>query len=160
MKIHNHILTLLAAMVMFLVASCSPEDFGFGKKTYSPEDLVEGKAYTVTVEGNVLKLESKISDATPLWVTPIGRSQEQSLSVELPFAGEYEVTFGVETPGGIVYGDPYKITLSQNDFSLLSDNKWFYLADKDYKTGDPLPSAETLAKGISKKWYPCDATMA
>ena len=157
MKIHNHILTLLAAMVMFLVASCSPEDFGFGKKTYSPEDLVEGKAYTVTVEGNVLKLESKISDATPLWVTPIGRSQEQSLSVELPFAGEYEVTFGVETPGGIVYGDPYKITLSQNDFSLLSDNKWFYLADKDYKTGDPLPSAETLAKGISKKWYPCDA---
>ena len=27
----------------------------------------------------------------------IGRSQEQSLSVELPFAGEYEVTFGVET---------------------------------------------------------------
>lgn len=157
MKIHNHILTLLAAMVMFLVASCSPEDFGFGKKTYSPEDLVEGKAYTVTVEGNVLKLESKISDATPLWVTPIGRSQEQSLSVELPFAGEYEVTFGVETPGGIVYGDPYKIALAQNDFSLLSDNKWFYLADKDYKTGDPLPSAETLAKGISKKWYPCDA---
>ena len=158
MKIHNLIYTLLAAIAVFLMASCSPEDFGFGKKTYSPEDLVEGKAYTVTVEGNVLKLESKISDATPLWVTPIGRSQEQSLSVELPFAGEYEVTFGVETPGGIVYGDPYKITLAQNDFSLLSDNKWFYLADKNYKTGDPLPSAETLAKGISKKWYPCDAS--
>ena len=157
MKIHNLIYTLLVAMAVFLLASCSPEDFGFGKKTYSPEDLVEGKAYTVTIEGNVLKLESKISDATSLWITPIGRSQEKAFTVELPFAGEYEVTFGVETPGGIVYGDPYKITLSQNDFSLLSDNKWFYLADKDYKTGDPLPSAETLAKGISKKWYPCDA---
>ena len=157
MKIHNLIYTLLAAIAVFLMASCSPEDFGFGKKTYSPEDLVEGKAYTVTIEGNVLKLESKISDATSLWITPIGRSQEKAFTVELPFAGEYEVTFGVETPGGIVYGDPYKITLSQNDFSLLSDNKWFYLADKDYKTGDPLPSAETLAKGISKKWYPCDA---
>ena len=157
MKIHNLIYTLLAAIAVFLLASCSPEDFGFGKKTYSPEDLVEGKAYTVTIEGNVLKLESKISDATSLWITPIGRSQEKAFTVELPFAGEYEVTFGVETPGGIVYGDPYKITLSQNDFSLLSDNKWFYLADKDYKTGDPLPSAETLAKGISKKWYPCDA---
>ena len=150
MKIHNLIYTLLAAIAVFLMASCSPEDFGFGKKTYSPEDLVEGKAYTVTIEGNVLKLESKISDATSLWITPIGRSQEKAFTVELPFAGEYEVTFGVETPGGIVYGDPYKITLSQNDFSLLSDNKWFYLADKDYKTGDPLPSAETLAKGISK----------
>ena len=158
MKIHNHIYMLLAAMVMFLVAACSPDDFSFGKKTYSPEDLVEGKAYTVTIEGNVVKLESKISDCTPLWVTPNGRSQEKSLSVELPFAGEYEVTFGVETPGGVVYGDPCKITLAQNDFSLLSDDKWFLLADKDYKTGDELPSAETLAAGISKKWYPCDAS--
>ncbi len=77
MKIHNLIYTLLAAIAVFLMASCSPEDFGFGKKTYSPEDLVEGKAYTVTIEGNVLKLESKISDATSLWVTPVGRSQEQ-----------------------------------------------------------------------------------
>ena len=156
MKIHNHIFTLLAALALFLVAACSPEEFGFGKKTYSPEDLVEGKAYTVTVDGNVVKLESKISDCTPLWVTPSGRSEEQSLSVELPFAGEYEVTFGVETPGGIVYGDPYKFTLAQNDFSLLSDDKWFLLADKDYKTGDALPDAATLASGVSKKWYPCD----
>lgn len=156
MKIHNHIFTLLAALVMFLMASCSPEDFSFGKKTYSPEDLVEGKAYTVTITGNVVKLESKVSGCTPLWVTPSGRSEEQSLTVELPFAGDYEVTFGVETPGGIVYGDPYKFTLAQNDFSLLSDNKWFLLADKDYKTGDALPDAATLSSGVSKKWYPCD----
>ena len=156
MKIHNHIFTLLAALVMFLMASCSPEDFGFGKKTYSAEDLVEGKAYTVTVQGNVVKLESKITDCTPLWITPTGRSQEKSLSVELPFAGDYEVTFGVETPGGIVYGTPYKFTMAQNDFTLLSDNKWFLLADKDYKTGDALPDAATLSAGVSKKWYPCD----
>ena len=143
-------------MALFLVASCSPDDYGFGSKTYSPEDLAEGKAYTVTVEGNVLKLQSKISDCTSLWVTPTGRSQEKSLSVELPFAGDYEVTFGVETPGGIVYGEPYKLTLAQNDFSLLSDNKWFLLADKDYKTGDALPDAATLSAGVSKKWYPCD----
>lgn len=156
MKIHNHIFTLLAALVMFLMASCSPEDFGFGKKTYSAEDLVEGKAYTVTVQGNVVKLESKITDCTPLWVTPTGRSQEKSLSVELPFAGDYEVTFGVETPGGIVYGAPYKFTMAQNDFTLLSDDKWFLLADKNYKTGDALPDAATLSAGVSKKWYPCD----
>lgn len=154
MKIHNHILMLLAATVMFLVASCSPDDFGFGKKTYSPEDLVEGKAYTVTIEGNIVKLESKISDCTPLWVTPSGRSEQQTLSLELPFAGNYSVTFGVETPGGIVYADPYQFTLAQNDFTLLSDTKWFYLADKNYKKGDPLPDAATLTAGISKKWYP------
>ena len=141
-------------MAMFLVASCSPEDFGFGKKTYSPEDLVEGEAYTVTVEGNIVKLESKISDCTPLWITPSGRSEEESFNIELPFAGEYSVTFGVETPGGIVYGAPYKFTLAQNDFTLLSDSKWFYLADKNYKKGDPLPDAATLTAGISKRWVP------
>ena len=54
MKIHNLIYTLLVAMAVFLFASCSPEDFGFGKKTYSPEDLVEGKAYTVTIDGNIV----------------------------------------------------------------------------------------------------------
>lgn len=156
MKIHNLIYTLLVAMAVFLLASCSPEDFGFGKKTYSPEDLVEGKAYTVTIDGNIVKLESKIPDATPLWVTPVGRKSQQALDVELPFAGDYEVTFGVETPGGIVYGEPYKLSLSQNDFSLLSDDKWFLLADKNYKTGEAFPSAETLAAGVSKKWYPCD----
>lgn len=156
MKIHNLIYTLLVAMAVFLLASCSPEDFGFGKKTYSPEDLVEGKAYTVTIDGNIVKLESKIPDATPLWVTPVGRKSEQTLDVELPFAGDYEITFGVETPGGIVYGEPYQLSLTKNDFSLLSDDKWFLLADKNYKTGEAFPSAETLAAGVSKKWYPCD----
>ena len=154
MKIHNLIYTLLVAMAVFLLASCSPEDFGFGKNTYSPEDLVEGKAYTVTIDGNIVKLESKIPDATPLWITPVGRKSQQALDVELPFAGDYEVTFGVETPGGIVYGEPYKFSLAQNDFTLLSDSKWFYLADKNYKKGDPLPDAETLSAGISKRWVP------
>ena len=144
MKIHNLIYTLLVAMAVFLLASCSPEDFGFGKNTYSPEDLVEGKAYTVTIDGNIVKLESKIPDATPLWITPVGRKSQQALDVELPFAGDYEVTFGVETPGGIVYGEPYKLSLSKNDFSLLNDDKWFLLADKNYKTGEAFPSTETL----------------
>ena len=75
----------------------------------------------------------------------------------LPFAGDYEVTFGVETNGGVVYGEPYKFNLPQNDFSLLNDNKWFYLADQDYKGGQ-FPDAETLAAGVKKKWIPCYAS--
>lgn len=157
MKQYNHISTLLATCAVCLMVACSPDSFEFGKKTYSAGDLVEGEAYTVTIDGNVLNLKSNISDCTPLWITPSGRSQEQELSVELPFAGEYEVTFGVETPGGIVYGDPYQVTLSQNDFSLLSDEKWFLLADKDFRSGDEMPGAETLSRGVSKRWYPCDA---
>ena len=59
---------------MFLLASCSPEDLDLARKIL-PEDLVEGKAYTVTIEGNVVKLESKIPDAISLWsYSHVGRS--------------------------------------------------------------------------------------
>lgn len=155
MKLNYYIYTLIAGLVLMLSA-CSPDEYDMGKKTYVSDDLAEGIAYTVTIKGNEVSLKSNITGCTPLWVTPQGRSQENELAVSLPFAGEYEVTFGVETPGGVVYGEPYTFNLAQNDFSLLSDEKWFLLAYEDFKSGDAIPDAETLAEGISKKWYPCD----
>ena len=142
---------------LLLFGACTPDDHDFGGAQYSSENLVAPNAYTVTIDGNKVHLASKISGCTPLWVTPNGRSQESELTLELPFAGDYEVTFGAETRAGTVYGEPYKFTLGQNDFGLLSDDKWFYLADNNFHTGDKLPDAATLAAGISKKWYPCDA---
>ena len=156
MKLNYYIYTLIAGLVLMLSA-CSPDEYDMGKKTYVSDDLAEGIAYTVTIKGNEVRLKSNITGCTPLWVTPQGRSQESELAVSLPFAGEYEVTFGVETPGGVVYGEPYTFNLAQNDFSLLSDEKWFLLSSRDFKSGDALPDAETLAEGVSKKWYPCDA---
>lgn len=156
MKLNHYIYSLIAGLVLILSA-CSPDEYDMGNKTYVSEDLVEGLAYTVTIEGNRVHLKSNITGCTPLWVTPQGRSQENELSIELPFAGSYEVTFGAETPGGVVFGEPHAFKLVQNDFSLLGDEKWFLLSDKNFKSGDALPDAETLAQGISKKWYPCDA---
>lgn len=152
----NHIYSLVAGAVLML-GSCTPDDYDFGGAQYSSSDLVAPKAYTVDIKGNKVHLASKISGCTPLWITPTGRSQSSELTVELPFAGDYEVTFGADTRSGAVYGEPYKFTLEQNDFGLLSDDKWFYLADKDFYKGSALPDAETLATGVSKKWYPCDA---
>lgn len=152
----NYYIYMLVAGLLLAISACTPEEYELGKKTYVADDLVEGIAYTVSVKGNQVVLKSNIAGCTPLWITPQGRSQEGELSIELPFAGSYEVTFGVETPGGVVYGEPYTFRLEQNDFSLLSDEKWFLLAHKEFKSGDALPDAETLAKGISKKWYPCD----
>lgn len=157
MKLFNHIYMVLAIFATFLMAACSPDDLSMGGKSYSPEELVEGKAYTVTINGNVVTLTSNIPDCTALWVTPSGRSQKPVQKLELPFAGDYEVTFGVETNGGVVYGEPYKFNLPQNDFSLLNDNKWFYLADQNYK-GGKFPDAETLAAGVKKRWIPCYAS--
>lgn len=155
MKI-NHIYSLMAGAALMLGA-CTPDDYGFGGAQYSGDDLVAPGAYTVTIDGNRVSLASKISGCTPLWITPTGRSQESELTLELPFAGDYEVTFGAETRAGAVYGEPYRFTLDKNDFSMLSDEKWFYLSDKNFKTGDALPDEATLSAGISKKWYPCDA---
>ena len=156
MKLNHYIYSLIAGLVLMLSA-CSPDEYDMGKKTYVSDDLAEGIAYTVTIAGNQVRLKSNITGCTPLWVTPQGRSQESELAIELPFAGSYEVTFGVETPGGVVYGEPYTFSLAQNDFSLLEDEKWFLLSDKNFKSGNALPDAETLAEGVSKKWYPCDA---
>lgn len=155
MKFKNLIYTLLAACTMVL-AACSPDDYSLGDKTYSSDQLTIDKAFTVTVKGNIVTLTSLVKDCTPLWITPSGRSQEQTLDLKLPFAGSYEVTFGVETPGGYVYGQPYTFTLDQNDFSLLSDSKWFYLADETFREGSAIPNAETLTQGVKKRWYPCD----
>lgn len=155
MKMKSYIYSLIASALL-VFSACTPDEYDLGNKTYVSEDLVEGIAYTVTLEGNQVHLKSNITGCTPLWITPQGRSQESELSIELPFAGTYEVTFGAETPAGVVYGEPHPFTLEQNDFSLLSDEKWFLLACKDFKSGDALPDAETLSQGISKKWYPCD----
>ncbi len=132
------IFTILA-MVMMIITACSPEDYGFGSAQYTAEQLVAPSAYEVTVEGNRVHLKSNLQGCTPLWVTPNGRSQNPDYYIDLPFAGEYEVTFGAETRAGVVYGEPYKFTVSQNDFSMLADPKWEYLAG---------------GVGKSKKWYP------
>lgn len=146
---------MMAGMLAF--TACQPDEYEFGAAQYVAADLTVDKAYTVTINGNKVTLKSNIKGCTPLWVTPSGRSQEEELTLELPFAGTYEVTFGASTSAGPVYGEPHSFNLPQNDFSLLSDEKWFLLSDKDFKEGDPLPDAETLASGVSKKWYPCDA---
>lgn len=134
-------------MVMMVITACSPEDYGFGSAQYTAEQLVAPSAYEVTVEGNRVHLKSKLQGCTPLWVTPNGRSQNEDYYIDLPFAGDYEVTFGADTRDGAVYGEPYKFTISSNDFTMLSDPKWKYLAGE-------IVTPETQQLFHGKKWYP------
>lgn len=134
----------LIASVLLIFSACSPDEFDLGKKTYTYEDLVEGTAYTVTPDAedpNTIHLRSSVKGVTPLWETPQGRSQEAAMDIQLPFAGDYEVTFGVITPAGTVYGEPYKFTVAMNNFNMLSDEIW-----------------NNLAGGVGKtrKWVPVD----
>lgn len=136
-----------------LLAACSPDDYELGGAQYDASQLTPPDAYTVAIDGNRVALKANTPGCQPLWITPNGRSQQQEMNIELPFAGDYEVTYGILSRAGAVYGAPYKFNIAQNDFSLLSNELYFFLADKDFKRGDALPDAATLAQGVSKKWY-------
>lgn len=93
---------LLMAVLALLVAACSPDDYSLGDKNITSDDLVEGLAYTLTHDSsnpNIVYLKSLLpSSYTTLWDTPQGRSQEAEMTLKMPFAGDYQVRMGVETP--------------------------------------------------------------
>lgn len=143
MKLKSYLYSFMASIVVTF-AACSPQEFDLGGKTYVSEDLVEGIAFTVTPDAqdpNTIHLQSLVKGVTPLWETPQGRSQNATMDIELPFAGEYEVTFGVMTPAGTVYGTPYKFTIASNNFNMLSNELWANLAG---------------GVGKTRKWVPMD----
>lgn len=125
-----------------LFTACSPDDYSLGTASYEAADLVEGLAFTVTPDAsdpNTIYLHSLLQGATPLWETPQGRSQKQDMTIQLPFAGEYSITFGAMTKAGPVYGEPYTFTVSSNNFAMLEDEIWSNLAG---------------GVGKSRKWRP------
>ena len=144
MKLKSYIYSFIASAAV-LVTACTPDKYDLGAKTYVSDDLVQGIAFKVTPDTedpNTIHLQSLVTDGvTPLWETPQGRSQDPTMTIELPFAGDYEVTFGVMTQAGPVYGPAYKFTVSQNNFNMLSNEIWSNLAG---------------GVGKTRKWIPMD----
>lgn len=142
MKLKSYIYSFVAGAVM--LTACSPDEHNLGEMTYVADDLVQGIAFSVTPDAadpNTIHLKSLVAGVTPLWETPQGRSQKENMTIQLPFAGDYNVTFGVMTPAGPVYGAPYTFTVSQNNFGMLEDEIWANLAG---------------GVGKSRKWIPID----
>lgn len=149
MKLNCFYSFLAAAGLLCLASACSDDDYSLDAASVTPDQLVQGNAFEVKPDAenpNVIHLTSKLKGVTPLWVTPQGRSQSSDYTIDLPFAGDYEVTFGVMTQAGPVYGNPYKFNIPQNDFSMLSDAIWTNLAGGVDENGN----------GNPKKWVPMD----
>lgn len=119
------------ASVMLLFTACSPEDFDLGGKNITADDLVEGIAYTITHDSenpNIIYLESKLNNNyTPLWEHPQGRSQDKKVILKIPFEGTYTVKFGVETRGGVVYGEPATFTIDDFCAEFVNNDLWTFL---------------------------------
>ncbi len=130
MKNISKILTLFAILAM-MFTSCSPDDFSLGEKDVKPGDLVEGIAFKIEHDPsnpNIVYLTSLMgTQYTPLWDHPQGRSQKQAVTLKMPFPGTYSVTFGVETRGGIVYGEPVTFTIDNFYAGFVDDELWTFL---------------------------------
>ncbi|MGL4852989.1 MAG: hypothetical protein ACRC3Z_10160 [Phocaeicola sp.] len=128
-KIYNNIVVLL--MMACTLFACSPDKYELGDMDLTRDDLVEGIAFQIVHDAtnpNIVYLESKLSSQyTVLWEHPQGRSQENRVTLRIPFEGEYNVTFGVQTRGGAVYGVPATFTVADFCAEFVNDELWTLL---------------------------------
>lgn len=146
MKINKYIYSLVgAALMLFGFAACSPDSFDMGDKDVSSADLTEGTAYSITHDSsnpNIVYLKSLMDSKYQVsWIEPQGRSQEAEVELHIPFPGTYDVQFGVETRGGVVYGETAHFTVD-NFYAGFVDNELY-----TYLSG---------GVGQSKTWIPDD----
>ncbi|MFV0267211.1 MAG: hypothetical protein ACK5HT_08745 [Draconibacterium sp.] len=113
-------LVLLAIILAF--SACQPEEYSMGT-ILSKEDL----NFSITQnpdDPNMIILESLTPGVTPLWQTPMGRSTKLTDTVKIPFMGDYKFVYGIESPGGYVQADTFRLSLTTNNLSYVDDPLW------------------------------------
>ena len=134
MEIMKKIITWCGILFIaaFVLGACTPEEYTLGEVDVTTADLVQGAAFTIEHDAsnpNIIKLKSLMgTQYTALWEHPQGRSQKQSLSLRIPFAGEYTVKFGVQTRGGMVYSEPAKFTIDEFYPGFIDNELWTLLS--------------------------------
>lgn len=131
-KQFNYFLSLVVGAALTLFPSCTPDDNEMPGKTIAPEDLVEGIAFTVTHDNdnpNIIHLQSLMpSQYTVAWKHPQGNATATSCDLKMPFAGEYEVQFGVNTRAGLVWSEPVKFTVDGMCEDFIKGELWTIIA--------------------------------
>ncbi len=146
--IQKYICALVAGALMF-ATSCKPDEYSTPSAVVTSAELVEGIAYSVTASAsnpNTIVCKSLVKGVIPVWNTPNGISEDEEVTLDLPFSGDYTVTFGVVNGSGVIWGEPYTFTVDQNDFGMLSDDIWTNLAGGVDENGN----------GNPKTWVPMD----
>lgn len=125
-------ISLVACAMLTVFASCTPEDHELPAADISSQDLVEGIAFSVVPDAqnpNIIHLKSLMpTQYTVAWEHPQGNTTAATHDLKMPFAGEYEVKFGVNTRSGMVWSEPYKFTLDQMCDEFIQDELWTMIA--------------------------------
>lgn len=131
MKFKYYILSFVTSMMMMLTA-CSPDDHELGTIDIVADDLVEGIAFSITHDAqnpNIVYLENKMpGNYQVMWEHPQGRSLDNKVTLKIPFAGDYEVKFGVQTRGGYVFSNSTKFSVQEMCAEFISDPMWSMVA--------------------------------
>ncbi|MBD1432011.1 hypothetical protein H8B06_04170 [Sphingobacterium sp. DN00404] len=124
--------TMLIAWASVWMGGCTPDDFDLGAVDVNPGDLVEGIAFKIEHDAenpNIVYLTSLMdSRYTPLWDHLQGRSQAHKVTLKIPFEGTYEVKFGVQTRGGIVFGELATFTIDNFYAGFVDHELWTLLS--------------------------------
>ena len=121
----------LVALLVGIVSACTPDSYDLEAPDVASEDLVEGIAFSITHDSenpNIVYLKSLMPASYQVcWEHPQGRAQGPEVTLQMPFEGEYEVRFGVETRGGVVYGPTATFTVDSFYAGFVNDDLWTYL---------------------------------
>jgi len=138
----NYISYLLALLVVSILSACTPESYSTSVPDVKSGELLEGISFEITHDTsnpNIVYLTSLMDDKyQPSWIHPQGNSQAKQVTLKIPFAGTYSVTFGVQTRGGLVYGEPVQFTVDDMCSDFIKDPMWTKVSG---------------GAGQSKTWY-------
>lgn len=108
--------------------SCSADEYTMPQPNITPEELVEGVAFSVEHDAanpNIIHLKSLMPASYQVaWETPQGRKTGATASLSIPFDGEYEVKMGVDTRGGFVWSEPYIFTIDDFCADFVNNFLW------------------------------------
>ncbi|MDE6633112.1 MAG: hypothetical protein K2K23_08960 [Muribaculaceae bacterium] len=108
--------------------SCSEDTYSLPSPDITPEELVEGVAFSVEHDAqnpNIIHLKSLMpAKYNVAWVTPQGRRSTPEVTLQIPFDGEYEVQMGVNTRGGYVWSNPYSFTVDDFCAEFVDNYLW------------------------------------
>lgn len=124
-----------------LTASCSPDANELGSMDVTSAQLAAGQGFTINVDQstNLVTFQSQMpSSYSVYWEfgpkpaadeapSVSGTSTNSTYKVGIAFDGEYYVRMGVETRGGLVFGEPEYFTIDNMNPNLISDETWTML---------------------------------
>ncbi len=119
-------LTVALCGALLLLAACSPDNPGLGG--VMPQSELKFSISQNPNKDNTIYLENKTQGIIPYWDYGIGFSNKQKDTIDIRFAGEYDIKFYALDKGGYV-STSQKVTVTKNDEDYFKDPMWNLLTN-------------------------------